>query len=124
MITLKETAEFIGMSSGAVIGFLVTNEIFNYINKELYITSGTDWLHSENSDHYKGDAFDIRTRHLSNSEVNKVLELLKEKLNSDYFILKHSSHIHVSFRPSGKKREKIAVEMLKSKGYKVEKNAN
>jgi len=114
MIKLKETADFFGLKTEMIFPILFLDSFFEKIDKELVLTSGTDWIHSsEFSDHYKGYAIDVRTRHLTEVEQKNLLNAFKIKMNSDYKMILHDSHAHISYRPNGSKRKKIYKESLK-----------
>lgn len=113
MIKLKETADFFGLKTEMIFPILFLDSFFDKIEKEFVLTSGTDWIHtSEFSDHYKGYAIDFRTRHLTEEEQKNLLNTFKIKMNSDYKLILHDTHAHISYRPNGSKRKQIYEESL------------
>lgn len=74
-------------------------KVYKKIGKDFVITSLCDGRHSKNSLHYFGNAFDIRTRHLSEEEKQDVVVLLAKMLGKDYDVVLESDHIHVEFDP-------------------------
>lgn len=64
------------------------------------LTSGVDGEHSDFSLHYLGLAFDLRTRHISREDAQKVRDELVERLGPEYKVLLESTHLHISLRPA------------------------
>ena len=124
MISLKKLSEFIGISNELLLAVMIAHDVANNLKIDLVLTSGTDWIHSEKSDHYIGNAVDIRINKWTLDEKAHFIRNLKNQLNGDYFILEHKTHIHISFRPSGDKRMSLYIQALKSKGYKIIKDIN
>jgi len=63
---------------------------------EMTITSGCDGEHKANSAHYKGRAFDLRTRDFpEGSSVKTWSRRIQAALGSNYFVLVESDHIHL-----------------------------
>ena len=79
------------------------------------ITSGRDGRHSLNSLHYQEKAIDLRTKDLTREQLEKILSDLKWELGPDYNVIyeradpekKKEEHIHLSYFPKGKKKEKV-----------------
>lgn len=73
---------------------------------ELIITSVEDGKHSKRSRHYLGLAFDARTwttaysgQQLPSKRRKALLELCKNILGEDWFILDEGTHFHFDYRP-------------------------
>ena len=64
---------------------------------DVTITSGVDGVHSEKSDHYTGNAVDIRIRDFP-GDVRRWTERMQKALGSYYFVLLEKDHIHVSYK--------------------------
>ena len=71
------------------------------------ITSANDSKHGPNSLHYKGQALDLRTRHLNGQGLQAVYLKLKESLGEQFDVVLESDHIHVEWDPKDKS---ISVE--------------
>lgn len=69
--------------------------------RHVTLTSVVDGKHRARSGHYTGNAWDIRIRGLRRAEVDLAVERLKEVLGRDYFVYRHSTHIHAEWRPVG-----------------------
>ncbi len=65
------------------------------------LTSGTEQAPGRLADskHYTGDAYDLRTRDLSDHQIDIIVEELSVTLGDDYDIVKKSDHIHVEYDP-------------------------
>lgn len=60
--------------------------------------------HVEHSGHYRGDAIDLRARHIDTPERQQaVYKAIKRKLGKHFFVLLHgegpSIHYHIEWRP-------------------------
>lgn len=65
---------------------------------EYTITSILDGKHGPNSLHYKGLAFDLRTRHLKDlPNVNMIARQIRDELGRNYDVVVESDHIHVEY---------------------------
>ena len=63
--------------------------------EEAVITSARDGKHMEGSLHYKGQAIDLRTKHVLEALTKKI----KEYVGSDYDVVLESEHIHLEWDP-------------------------
>jgi hypothetical protein len=79
---------------------LVANEVFEVeANSDAIITSGMDGKHMQNSKHYVGRAFDFRTKHLKEVEVDSIVAGIKMRLGPDFDVIDEGTHIHVEWDP-------------------------
>ena len=69
------------------------------VQKTLVITSVNDSDHMVSSLHYKGLAFDCRTRDLTPMQISVIVRMLKEALTSEFDIVLESDHIHIEYDP-------------------------
>lgn len=70
---------------------------------EFTITSLVDGTHSENSLHYKGLAFDFRTRDFTEEQLSSLFSYLKYRLKLyGYDVIKEEDHIHIEYDPKGR----------------------
>lgn len=67
--------------------------------KEMVVTSLLDGVHSKNSLHYTGNAFDMRVWIYTEKQKQSLLYQLKKKLGINYDIIDESDHIHLEFDP-------------------------
>lgn len=63
---------------------------------ELWITSGSDGVHSNNSYHHCGDGVDLRSRNLPN-DPNEAANELRSSLGDGYDVVVEKTHIHVEY---------------------------
>lgn len=66
---------------------------------KMTVTSVTDGKHREGSLHYKGLAFDLRTRDLTKEEVELLADHLRGILEGEWDVVVEKTHIHVEFDP-------------------------
>ena len=89
-----------GIKPEILLAIQIADGIWSRAGQELVITSITDGTHSKKSRHYIGMAADFRTRYFSDVGVKAVEFDLKESLGPEYYVLVHSTHIHVQFNGS------------------------
>lgn len=84
----------------------------NNLNYELYITGGTEFLHSELSRHYVGTDFDMRTwttpwseKQIEGDRRKGLFARLKRLLGPDFYALDEGTHFHISRRPKRSNHE-------------------
>ena len=98
-INFKEGVIVHGFSRELLIAYVNTIFIFIRHDSELTITSVFDGVHSVNSKHNSGNAFDIRTRHLTADYVKSIADDIRKSLTKDYDIVIESNHIHIEYDP-------------------------
>jgi hypothetical protein len=75
------------------------------LNKPMIITSANDGRHLEGSKHYKNEALDLRTKHLTPDEKDKLFKFLIEELEAGALVIfeergKENEHIHIQTKPA------------------------
>jgi hypothetical protein len=63
------------------------------------VTSARDGSHRVNSKHYSGEAIDLRTRDLTSSQVDRLVNELRRTLGSDFDVIREGDHIHLEYDP-------------------------
>jgi len=81
------------------------DEVFVMVTgRTAIVTSLLEGEHSENSLHYEGKAFDLRTRDLTDRQVSDIHDLLEQRLNNlgagNFDVIVEPTHIHVEWDPS------------------------
>jgi len=64
---------------------------------EMTITSACDGEHKVNSAHYRGKAFDIRSRDMEPETVKTWAKRIQAALGTCYFVLLETDHLHMQF---------------------------
>ncbi|HQK28460.1 MAG TPA: hypothetical protein PLC85_11090 [Smithellaceae bacterium] len=67
--------------------------------KEIVITSLIDGVHSKNSRHYSGNAFDMRVWIYTDSQRSQITKRLKSELGRDFDVIDEGDHIHIEYDP-------------------------
>ena len=67
--------------------------------QEIVVTSMLDGVHSKNSLHYGGNAFDLRVWIYNQDQINDMVVNLKSNLGKDYDTVFEGDHIHVEYDP-------------------------
>ena len=75
---------------------------------DLWVTS-TRWndKHKWSSLHYSGHAVDLRTRNLTEKQINDVTAELRLKLGKDYDVVIEGNHIHMEYDPKEPATHKV-----------------
>lgn len=103
-VFFKDGVSLRGIQPVAVQGIVIAADVFAQWHLRFTVTSVVDGRHSENSLHYEGLAFDIRTRddgpsyeQWSNKE--QIAQALRNALGAEWDVVVESTHIHVEFDP-------------------------
>ena len=102
---IKHGVDLRGLSPQMAIAYTIACRC--YEQYDCVITSASDGKHGPNSLHYKGQALDLRTRHLNGQGLQAVYHKLKESLGEQFDVVLESDHIHVEWDPKDKS---ISVE--------------
>lgn len=95
---LKLGTEIRGIQPELVLGMLITSNACKTFGQPFTITSVMDGLHKEGSLHYKGLAFDLRTRDFTNDKKTFASHL-QACLGAQFDVVYENDHIHVEFDP-------------------------
>ena len=100
---LKQGVVSRGMSPEILLAVMVANEAYARHGFELVITSIADGRHSLKSKHYRGDAVDLRTKHLTGGYkgpmARQIASEIKADLGEHYDVILEDTHIHVEYDP-------------------------
>ena len=100
---IKPGISLIGISSQMCIALQIADPITREHGQELVITAGTEGdPHSKHSKHRLGQAIDIRTRNIPNTEAGGITKIslarhLQEALGDEYYVLMEIDHIHIQY---------------------------
>ena len=95
---LKAGVNPIGLRAEALLAIHVVDQVYREFGHELVVTSINDGKHGDNSYHYRGLAFDCRTRYFSSPQMaDDVAFAVRRKLGRLYDVVVESDHIHVEF---------------------------
>lgn len=82
---------------------IILREIYEEEKIDLWITSIDDSRHSRGSLHYKGRAFDLRTRHMAGgytgSQAKRITAKIKSRLGKEFDVILEGNHIHLEYDP-------------------------
>jgi len=73
----------------------VYRELDNYDN--FVVTSVRDGTHKRGSDHYVGNAIDIRVWDFTDAQRAKAADMIAERLTDEYEVFDEGDHIHIGF---------------------------
>ena len=78
---------------------VAAREAFGFFGADAIITSGQDGVHGKGSLHASGNALDFRTRHVSRTIAEKVVDRMRKILGKGYDIVLEKDHIHGEWDP-------------------------
>lgn len=104
MLSLKSNVKLDPISPQIVLAIMVCQSIYDYWKFDCVITSMNDSKHSDRSLHYKGNAFDLRTKNLPENYKDKIFLEIKQSLTEDFDVIFEgrgtvNEHIHVEYDP-------------------------
>ena len=100
MLKVKNGVVFKAFPREIIAVILVLSEISFDMEKDIWITSGSEGKHSAKSLHYKDLALDIRTRDFNKAEVYRVKNMLEKELGEEYDVVIEKTHIHIEYDPN------------------------
>lgn len=80
-------------------GIVEATVVYTEMGYPFVITSLGEGTHLPNSLHYKGAAFDCRSRHVKVAVLPTLLRELKTRLGVDWDIVLEEDHVHVEYDP-------------------------
>jgi len=97
---IKNGVKCEGVKIDCIDAMITSAMVFAKQGQKFTVTSITDGVHSTNSFHYKGLAFDIRTHDLNGCTIKEMAELLRIALGNDFDVVAESigrpnEHIHI-----------------------------
>ena len=89
----------------------IAEMIYASLGVQLVVTSLCDGKHGANSLHYNGLAVDIRTRNLSQAQIEIVLRGLSHALDGQigFDVILEKDHIHIEYEPKKGEGWQVAV---------------
>ena len=102
---LKPGVRLFDIKPQIVLGMIVVNAVYQKFGVEFVVTSVNDGKHGDGSWHYKGCAFDCRTKQAALEGVEQRLrDEIKAALGDDYDVVLESvgtdnEQIHVEYDP-------------------------
>lgn len=67
--------------------------------KAIVVTSLLDGVHSKNSLHYSGNAFDLRVWIYTQDQIQQLLKRFKTELGNDFDCIFEGDHFHIEYDP-------------------------
>ena len=108
MIKFKEGVDVTGIQKETITAMSIVDRVYkSYSGRDLVVTSVTDGKHREDSLHYEGLAFDIRTWKDDTSGVQmakgskfSLASSIAYALGDDYDVVVEKTHIHIEYDPT------------------------
>lgn len=88
-----------------IIAAAVANRAEELRLPDMLITSGNDGKHMTGSKHYTGDALDIRSKHLDDTQLASLIIGVRRRLGNLYQVIVEqrgdpNEHVHIEYDPS------------------------
>lgn len=83
----------------AVVIYRAAEQVYAELSAECVVTSGMEGQHMAGSRHYRGEALDFRTRHLSAAARSRLRQRMAELLGREYDVVLERTHLHVEYDP-------------------------
>jgi hypothetical protein len=99
MLFIKPGVRITGLRPEILLAAFAAECVYREAGHGLTITACVDGKHTTGSLHYAGAAIDLRTRDLSQADVEKVRVQIKECLGADFDVLLEVDHLHIEFQP-------------------------
>ncbi len=96
---LKDGVKLEGVSWQVFHAAIVVEAVLETFGTELVITSCMDGKHMPTSLHYKGRAFDARSRDLAPAFQVHACDEMKKRLGPDYDVVLEKDHFHIEHDP-------------------------
>jgi hypothetical protein len=108
MLSFKHGVRIRGISPELIVGWSVANQVFDKFGFDCMVTSCNDRHHSRGSRHYRGDAVDLRSKHVPVEKKRQIEQEVQRRLapleDFDFFLEAagtDNEHYHLQFRPKG-----------------------
>ena len=104
---LKAGVKLFDIKPQIVLAMIVVEGVYQSFNVEFVVTSVNDGKHSDGSWHYKGCAFDCRTKQASLDGKEQALrDEIKAALGPDFDVVLEAvgtdnEHVHIEYDPKG-----------------------
>ena len=94
---IKNGVDLRGLSPQMALAYTIACKCYGQY--DCVITSANDSKHGPNSLHYKGQALDLRTRHLPEPAVQGIIDKLKVSLGEQFDVVLEADHFHLEYQP-------------------------
>ncbi len=99
----KPGARVFGIQPVMIIAMMVVEQVYRELENldNCVFTSCTDGEHKKGSDHYVGNAIDVRIWGFDKMgiDIQDVADKIASRLTEEYEVIVHSTHIHIGFDP-------------------------
>ena len=98
-MNIKPGVKLRGIRVEIAMAVLSAMDAYAQFGKEVTVTSVNDGVHGVGSLHFQGAAVDLRTRHLTEDEIETVVTEMRNGLGKEFDVVLESDHIHCEFQP-------------------------
>lgn len=98
-IFFKEGVRLDGAKVETFMGICIAAFVLHQNGHVCTVTSVMDGRHMENSLHYKGRAFDLRSRMIPKDKQARMVMAFKDALGDDWDVVLEKDHFHLEYDP-------------------------
>ena len=105
LLQLKDGVKLKDLQPQAVLMLMIVGSCYSRLDPEyvVTVTSGNDGKHSDKSLHYKGFAFDFRTKNF-NEDKHVLVSMIRQALGAEFDVVlemegEPQEHLHVEWDP-------------------------
>lgn len=98
-MSLKPGVRIQGVSAEIAFVMWIVAEVYRDNSVPLVVTSCVEGTHTRGSEHYQGNAVDLRTRDIPADKVAHMRDVLAQRLGADFQVILEGDHIHLGYRP-------------------------
>lgn len=94
-----KTVRVFGVRAEMFFAYQVAYQVYSELNnaKNCVITSARDGTHKRGSDHYVGNAIDLRVWGFDDKQRAKAAQMIRDRLTVEFEVFDEGDHIHIGF---------------------------
>jgi len=83
----------------AIAAYLCVYSVYHAYDYSCIQTSGLEGQHGWSSEHFKGDAWDFRIRHVAEEDLQQIYKTIDIGLGPDFDVVLEKTHLHIEYDP-------------------------
>ena len=99
MLSVKHDVKLLGLTTQALLAAVIAHSVMHDYGYDCVLTSCTDGTHGRQSLHYQGNAVDLRTRHIDERDLARIVEKIGLALGPEYDVVVEATHLHIEWQP-------------------------
>jgi len=101
MFSLKtgEKRARVAPQDAAIAAYLCAYSTYTAFGYDCILTSGLEGQHGWSSEHFKAHAWDFRTRHVHEEDLQQIYKTIDTALGLDFDVVLEKTHLHIEYDP-------------------------